>query len=311
MKGLLIGDVHLNDRPPSIRVDGYAEQIFAKLWLTVLIAGNEKVDFVAYAGDVFHTKSPSRTSHRIVQEMVRVIKAYSCPVLLVAGNHDMTHDRIESLEKQPFGVLVEAGAHMLDGQHPELPVFGIPWLKDWKTELPPYMKRWRESGAELMVTHAPIVKPMQTRPYEYIDADAWAALMDRPGDCYYGHMHMTDGAFMVAGSVFCNQGALSRGSLHEETLKRKPAVTIWDSEQLYQQRFRRVEVPHLPAREVFKLDLKEAEDGRQERLTEFLGAIGQTTFEALTVESVMAHVETLALDADVRQEIQECLHVAL
>lgn len=51
------------------------------------------------------------------------------------------------------------------------------------------------------------------------------------GVVYYGHIHENHGAYRSAGMWFCNQGAISRGSLHESTLKRAPGVTLYDSER--------------------------------------------------------------------------------
>lgn len=315
-KALLVGDIHLADRPPSIRVDGYADQILDKLRQTVALRYSEDCDFVVWAGDVFHVKAPTRTSHRLVQQACDIVAAYGCNVYIVPGNHDVTHDRLGSLDKQPLGVLFKAGAiPCIGGNRRGDPVFGIPWLRDWASELPPYMETWiNEDWHELMVTHAPIVRSGEDRPFEVIDAGDWVSMMDRYGDVFFGHMHDPDGVFEqgIAHIPFCNEGAISRGSLHEATLRRKPAVSIWDNEQPPgAARFRRVELDHLPAREVFKLDAKELVDDRQERLTEFLTTIDQTTFEALTIEGVMAHIESIDLDDDVRKEIRECLEVAL
>lgn len=313
MKVLLIGDVHLSDRPPSIRTESYSEDILAKLAYTVEVAKREDVGSVVFAGDLFHRKAPSRTSHALVQRMAEIVAAYPCPVFAVPGNHDVQHDRLDTLERQPLGVLFKAGLHPLIGQAPyslNYMLFGVPWLYDWAADLPPYMKAWQECGARLMVSHAPIVPPGQHRPYEVIDSTDWAVAMGRRGDVYHGHMHQWDGAYQVGEFWFCNQGALSRGSLHEETLQRAPAVTLWDSDTR-QARFTRIEVPHRPVREVFRLTEKEENDEKVERLDEFLAGVAGTSFERFSIEAVLAHVEELDLHSRTREVIREVLEEAM
>lgn len=311
MKALLVGDIHLADRPPSIRTETYADDIVAKLEQTVELAEEHEVDFVVWAGDVFHVKTPSRTSHRLVQRAADIVKAYPVPCLIVPGNHDMQHDRLESLSSQPLGTLFKAGAAPLVGDY-EGVVFGIPWLYDWRRELLGYMDRWQESEARLMVTHAPLVPPGQSRPYEVIDAEDWAELMGRFGDVYYGHIHDPDGAFSVdvdgeGWYGFCNQGAVSRGSVHESTLRRAPAVTVYDFERAWV----RIELEHKPAREVFRLEEKELGEAKTARLDEFLTSVERTSFAGLTVEAVLAHVETLGVEQRTKELLAEVLEEVL
>lgn len=312
MIALIIADPHLADRPPSIRTETYTDDMLAKIEFTVDAYGHS-VDAVVFAGDVFHVKAPTRTSHALVQRMAKLVKAYGCPVFIVPGNHDMQNDRLDSLERQPLGVLFEAGARQAVGPAAE-GLFGVPWLGDFPSELPEYMRDWQNGEEGLMVAHAPIVQPGSTKPYDFIDAYDWAEQMGRAGDVYFGHMHDPDGVFEVpvelVSSTFCNNGALSRGSIHESTLKRKPAVTLYDSSKRGLSVFERIEVPHKPAAEVFRLQEKALEEVKVSRLEEFLSGVEHTELSGLSIEAVISHVEGLGLEPDVLREIRECLEVA-
>lgn len=318
MKAILIGDVHLSDRPPSIRTDDYSSDVLKKLEFVVKKSNELEVDLLIFAGDVFHIKTPSRTSHGLVASVGDLLKRANMPVRIVPGNHDMQHDRLDSLDSQPLGVLSRMpNVDLLVGWDPEYPVFGIPYLWDWKKDLPAYMSKWRGSSLvgtnTLMVTHAPIVQPGRTLPYEFIDADDWAKMMGA-GACYFGHMHDWDGTFLSntdAGVEFCNQGALSRGSLHESSLKRKPAVTLFDEDGFDFSNFERIEVPHKPVEEVFRLTLKKVEDERAQTLDEFLDSIAGTQLELLSVESVLEHAKGLALKPGTLDQIESCLEHAI
>lgn len=127
MRALCIGDVHLSDRPPSIRTDTYTEDILAKLKAAVALAKKESCEAVVLAGDVFHLKAPSRNSHAHVQRTGEVLTSAGLPVLIVPGNHDLSNDRLDSLKKQPLGTLAKMhGINLLIGPHKEFPLFGLP-----------------------------------------------------------------------------------------------------------------------------------------------------------------------------------------
>jgi DNA repair exonuclease SbcCD nuclease subunit len=304
---IVINDPHLADRPPSIRTETYAEDIFAKLDWVADYAVSNRVHHIVFSGDLFHVKTPSRTSHALVQRMCDYVNQAEFQTYIVPGNHDLSHDRIDSLDRQPLGVLFKAGAELLDGESlvfgPGGGLFGIPWLQDWERDLPDYMERWQKSQAQLMVTHAPIAAPGLSPPWEHITAQGWATAMVRPGYVAQGHIHDPDGVYAVGEVTFANEGALSRGSIHESTLTRKPAVTLWDSST----GFERIEVPHKPAAEVFKLASHYVEEARAERLDEFLDQIGSTVLERVHVEKILADLKDRGIEGAVLREVEECL----
>lgn len=317
MRVVLIPDTHLCSTPPSLRTDSYPDDVLDKLRFAVEYANSIGADALVQAGDLFHLKAPTRTSHKLAQLTIDVFSEADMPVLVVPGNHDMSHDRLESLPSQPLGTVCKApGIDLLMGPHPTLPIFGLPYLHDWATLLPLWMdqyRNWRDTNHvlhPLMVTHAPIFPPGETVIYEYIDGAEWATLMGK-GDVHYGHIHDSHGAYSpIPGVVLCNNGALSRGSLHESSLKRKPAITVWDSENL-DAPFTRVEVPHKPVEAVFRMDLKEDIDTKQAAVTEFLAGVESTTLEVLSVEQVLAHVSGMDLSPATLVAIRECLeHVS-
>lgn len=305
---LTIGDIHLADRPPSIRTETYTEDILDKLRAAVTLAVKEKVDAIISAGDVFHIKTPTRNSHALVQRTGEVLTSAGLPVLIVPGNHDLSNDRLDSLKKQPLGTLTKMhGIDLLIGPHKELPVFGLPYLHDW-SELPKWMaayRKWADARKSenfefwpLMVTHAPIFPMGEEPPYEFISADDWYGLMEN-GDCYYGHIHDPHGAYAANGGegrpTMCNNGAISRGSLHEATLKREPKVTVWDDDAGPYGPWKTLPLPFRPAEAVFRLKEKEDVDEKNTRVEEFLESVGRTSLDGLSIEEVHAQARTRGL----------------
>jgi len=320
VKALLIGDIHLADRPPSIRTETYTEDILDKLRAAVKIAVERGVAAIISAGDVFHIKTPTRNSHALVQRTGEVLTEAGIPVLIVPGNHDLSNDRLDSLKKQPLGTPAKMnGIELLIGPHKELPIFGLPYLHDWQ-DLPKWMKAYKiwadkQKGNDwdfrpLMVTHAPIFPPGEEPPYEFISGDEWAGLME-VGDCYYGHIHDPHGAYVPDSSLpvtMCNNGAISRGSLHEATLKREPHVTIWDTEvNSAFDRFGKVPLPFRPAEAVFRLKEKEDVDEKTNRVEEFLESGGRTSLDGLSIEEVHAQARTRGLKPRTLSLIEELL----
>lgn len=307
MRVLLIGDVHLADKPPSVRTDTYTEDILGKLEFAVKTAKEQACDAIVQAGDIFHIKSPSKTSHSLVVKAHSILTAEDIPVLIVPGNHDLVYDRLDSIPNQPIGALASMrGVELLMGAHPDLPIYGIPWLHDWSKELPKWMGRAdrlaMQDGSYLLVTHAPIVPPGTTLPYEFIDAYEWGSFMGNEGNCYFGHHHEPDGVFQANGVTFCNQGALSRGSLHEASLTRKPAVTVFDNNATVR-KFVRIEVPHKPAEEVFKLTEHQHKETMKANVSNFIEAVGKTEIDTTSAESVIDAIQKMDLSSEVREVV--------
>jgi DNA repair exonuclease SbcCD nuclease subunit len=313
-KILCLADIHATRRPPSSCTADYWPDLLDLLMQSTVLAAERKVLAVVWAGDVFHHKAPSRTDHGLVQDLIRVIRAYPCPVFIVAGNHDMQHDRLASVEAtQPLGVLYKAGAIALDGWADEVPLFGVPWQQRWSAAgIQELTVPWQDGafGGSLVVTHAPIYPPAEEPRYagaECTPAVWWAsALVDGelPHGLFYGHVHEPHGVYEVEGVRFCNNGALSRGSLDEYNLHRPVGCTLWDT---VTGAFDFVPLRSRPASEVFRLHERAEAVTLQGRLDDFLARAGATVLPKLSVEGVMAHIREKGLGPDVTELAEELL----
>jgi predicted phosphodiesterase len=309
---ILVADIHASDSSPASRREGYKLEVLDLLWQTVELAKEHKATAV-WAGDVFHLKTPGRNSHQLVNEMIDVVRAYPHGLLIVPGNHDLTSDRLDSIPAQPLGTLFKAGAVRLNGIDDDFgtPLYGVPWqqrfndttvsaaLADWRSETDPD-ESW------LCVTHAPLYPPGKELPYEFYDTAAWAAAMGHRGSVFYGHVHNPHGTYEVEGVTFCNNGALSRGSLDESNLARPVLATLWSS---ISGLFRTVPLQAQRAEDIFKMEVK-TQRAAQVKLDDFLASIGQTSIDITTVDSVMAYVHGLGLGAELEAVIQELIDAA-
>lgn len=314
---LLLSDFHLADRPPSSCTETYNDDLLALLMQSVQVARERAVAAVVWAGDIFHIKTPGRTSHRLVNQLISLCALYQVPVYAVPGNHDMTNDQIGSLTRQPLGTLLASGAaHMLDGwADPSdtfgVPLYGVPWQQTWDDEhvlavLRDYTQE--RSSPALVVAHAPLYPPGRELPYENYPTEQWALAMDGgKGSCFYGHVHEPHGTYRVGGVTFCNNGALSRGSLHEYNLTRPVGCTLWDSET---GEFEFVPLAARPASEVFRLTEKQEAVDAAVDTAEFLSRIEATTLGVVSVEKAMEHIRSRQLGPELEALIAELLEEA-
>jgi hypothetical protein len=299
---LLLGDVHLSDRPPSSCTDSYTGDLFGLLAQAAEFAVHCQV--VVIAGDLFHIKAPSRNSLALVLRTIKALREFPCDVLVVPGNHDMLFDRLDSVfAHQPLGLVFEAGAaHLLNGWGSPFPIFGVPWLQHWTDEavweaLRPYREMREHNPSRqpyLIVTHAPLYPEGQELPYEHYPARKWYEAMGREGQVFYGHVHEPHGQYgfydAEGGVTFCNNGALSRGSLHEHNLERQVGVTFWDSET---GAFEFVPLRSRPAAEVFRLAEAQQVTDMAGRLDAFLEGIASTQLGVVSTESVLAAIREM------------------
>ncbi len=314
---ILVNDIHLSDRPPSSCTDTYQDDIFALLDQINALAAERHAHGIIWAGDVFHHKTPGRTSHGTVMRLIRVAEAAPCPVHVVLGNHDLSHDRPASIgETQPLGVAIVSGAvqHLagwMSNQHNADQIYGVPWLGRFTDDtvhdaLADYVEFHQSGRPALVVTHAPLYPPGQELKYEFFPADTWATAQ-RWGTVHYGHVHDPHGIYTVNGVTFSNPGALSRGSLHEHNLTRTPAVAIWDA---VTGTITHHQLDAKPAAEVFRLAEVTATRTAQAEFDAFLDAIGQTRVELTSIESVMAAIRDRQLGPDLEHAILGLLEQA-
>lgn len=312
---ICVGDIHLSDRPPASCTDSYTQDILDMLSYIAKLEKATKSDAVVWAGDIFHHKQPSRTSHATVLKLAKVAQEYD-NLYVVTGNHDIQSDRLDSLSKQPLGVLYEAGVlKELNGWHPTLPIFGVPWQQRWLSPgtVEGAFEKWRDRGMHplknsLAITHAPIYPPTVADNvlFELVPLSGKGGLsdaMENTGYLYYGHIHEPHYVFEVEGVTYANMGAISRGSLHEYNLARKIQVAVWTPEH----GFVPVDIPHKPASEIFKL--AEAQEKKTEKvsLDTFLAEVGNATLDISSTGSIIDHVRRMEIEENVKSKSIELL----
>jgi DNA repair exonuclease SbcCD nuclease subunit len=304
-------DVHVSDRSPISWKGDYPAEIWSNLEQIGRIAKEREATAVLDAGDYFHVKASSKNSHALVERSARIHKvSYSCPVWEIEGNHDISFNNLDTLGKQPLGVLYATGVFQrlreqvfTDGNL-QVRVVGVPYSPNRTLdELLQIQKKPGDTHLIAMV-HALAGKnpPAQAEDFFNEPVFPYEALISRNGpDVWcFGHWHKDQGVEVIHGRQFINVGAVSRGALVRENLERTPKVALIEIDNGV------VTVTPIllsvaPAADVFDLEKKASQEKERRDIDQFVlqlltdGAIDPAA-------SIEANIRNLNFADDVREE---------
>ncbi len=128
-------DIHISDNGPRSRIDDFKETVLGKLNQMGMACNKLNADAAIIAGDLFNLKNPTRNSHNLNQELIKTFRKFNCPVYMIEGNHDLTANRLESLDDQPLGVLFADGTllqlrnEVIEKDGVKLSLVGVPYTE--------------------------------------------------------------------------------------------------------------------------------------------------------------------------------------
>lgn len=312
MKFLFRTDVHLADKSPASWKADYQSEIWSNLEQVRDIARREGVVAVLDGGDFFHMKSPLRNSLGLITRAIRLHRdEYPCPTWCVEGNHDITHNNLESIIRQPLGVLYASGAF----QHLRNEVFTAPGLQVRVVGVPysPHLTLGelrgivkQEGDTHLIVvahTLASNDPPEKVQDFWNEPVFAYKDLVagNGPDAFLFGHWHRDQGIQQIGDVYFVNQGALSRGALVRENLDRVPKVALLECVVGGELKVTSIPLSVPPASEVFDLERKESAEKERDDIDQFvLRVVSESTFDPS--ESIEDNIRKLEFADDVRAE---------
>lgn len=255
-------DVHLADLAPQSRVDNWSETLLRKLIQVGEIAHQCRASAILDGGDLFHIKSPSRTSHELVQRVAEIHRDYQIPVLGNVGNHDVKFGDLRFLKEAPLGVLFQAGVLLPCFDDQEM-FLGPSSLTDPGVKLYPFSRTegWLKGDPFAMGSQEPVVRivgvPYHGTRYdmnrfttitkgsedhlivmahclasakggsmfEGEDIISYGDLAHLDPDVWcFGHWHKDQGITEIAPDKWVvNVGSLSRGSISQDDVARIPS----------------------------------------------------------------------------------------
>lgn len=304
---ITVGDVHLADKNPAMRIDNYRDNSFFELGLVRTKAVEEKADFVAFTGDIFDEKSPHKNSHGLVASAVQMFKSYPCNRGSVIGNHDITHNRLESMHKQPLQVLFEAGClTKIDRMEiGDVDLVGVHFSEENSYDTFANIKKKKDRPL-VAIIHALASKSGGDLFGEIVFSYKKLAKVSDIDVFVFGHWHQDQGIETIGDKTFVNLGALARGALSKENVFRqvKLGKIVWDGKKF--------ECEELPlavkkAEEIFDLDKKEQMDKREDEIADFVSSLNKKDLFA-DISSIEDTIREMALEAPVQSRLVQYLN---
>lgn len=228
-------DVHLSDATPSSRKDDWTTTVLGKLEQVGLIAEKVKAHAVLDGGDFFHVKSPGRNTHDMVRRVAELHAKYTCPVYANVGNHDCVYGDYQYLNQQPLGVLFSTGVfkrcydnHEVTFREGDLKVrvVGVPY--HGTTYDMERFKNIKKGDEDFLICMAHVLaSPSGGSMFEGEDIIKYSDLEGLDPDVFlFGHWHKDQGVVENYGKVIVNIGSLTRGSLSQDEVTRRPGCAI-------------------------------------------------------------------------------------
>lgn len=317
MKLLFRTDVHAADQAPAAWKADYRAEVLDCLRQIGEIARRIKAFAVLDGGDFFHVKAPTRNSHRLVADVARIHRAYPCPVYAVEGNHDLTYNNVETIEKQPLGVLfaTDVFQQLRDNVLAEgVRVVGVPYSPERTLEDLLSIRKRPEDRVLIAVVHALATEKPDGAMDEFFGESVFRygdlVSDDGPDVWLFGHWHRDQGAVKVDGKWFINPGSVSRGALVQENLSRVPKVVVLDvDEQTGQVDVQLIDLKVLPASDAFDIERKERLEAESDDVTAFVGKLKDAALsdDAASIED---HLAALDFAKEVREAALEYLERA-
>jgi DNA repair exonuclease SbcCD nuclease subunit len=301
-------DTHVSDRSPASWKADYPSEIWSNLEQVGRFAKERDVRAVLDGGDYFHVKAATRNPHALVSRTAEIHRAYPCPVYCVEGNHDIAYNNLESIPKQPLGVLYAAKVfeHLREAVFEDggmrVRVVGVPYSPFRKLDELKAIQKKPGDDFLIAVVHnlagadpPPSVEDFFGEPvFRYHDL----VTPDGPDVWAFGHWHKDQGIVEIDGKQFVNQGALSRGALIRENTERTPKATLLE---VTPSGILTVSLPMVvaPASDVFDVERKEREEREGKEIDNFVATL-RASAEYDPSLSIEANVQSLDFARDVR-----------
>lgn len=317
-----ISDPHWHSRRPSKRRDhdwmGTQRRKIQDL-LTVAqkikVNGTVGASAIQIAGDLFHVPEAERISRSLDMMLITELKKSPCPILTIPGNHDMQAERLESLNRHPYGILCNTNIitdvswpnYLLVGEDPQVIVTGYPYTPDgpaaWLNMLTTSRDLTRlkdqlsqKSGKRVWASVMTHNHWGEQHGYDakHIHRTGKYLLLGTGIDvCHYGDPHTFDGVEWLEDgthrTALVGPGAFIRGTLAEHDINRQPCFSVF---RFFDDRceIEMVPIPHEPSDQVFNLERHVAEKKRAEYQSKFMDTIHHL-HEKTTDQSVASMIE--------------------
>ncbi len=286
---LTSSDEHLADRAPGFRKDDYRSSIMKMLEWQGEFGKRSNITALLRAGDFFHVKAANKTTHATVSQAIKIHSSYQFPTYAISGNHDMSNNNINSLIKQPIGVMYESNIFrnikddVFTDNNISVRLIGIDFVPGIDAD---YVRNIIQIPREKTTYTISLVHALSAfSPEEKLQKFFNENIIDYrdlifPGcpDVYvFGHYHKDQGITKIDNTYFINLGSISRGSLTFENIERKPKSSLitFTKENISCEE---IIIPHEDPNDIFDFSLKEKLDREIRSLDDFVETLRSSSF---------------------------------
>lgn len=260
-------------------------------------------------GDYFHVKSPTRNSHGLVYQSAEIHRIYPCPTYCIEGNHDIANNNLESIDRQPLGVLYASGVfrhlreEVFEGPGFRVRIVGVPYSPFRTLDEMRAIKKKEGDTYLIVVAHALAAEDPPDHVEDFFGEPVFRyqdlVSEDGPDIWCFGHWHRDQGIVRIGETSFVNQGAVSRGALVRENLERCPKVALIEAGAMGI-RATPLLLDVAPASEVFDLEKKERQEKEATVIEQFTDTLkANASFDA--TENIEASLHSLDFAPKVRE----------
>ena len=303
-------DTHLAAHSPISWKGDYTAEVFSSLEQIGELVERHEVNAVLDGGDYFHVKAASKNPHYLVERSIRIHRGYRCPTFGVEGNHDLAYNNLDSLARQPLGVIYASGAFQLlreqvfEDRDLRVRVVGVPYSPTRSLEDLLSIQKQKGDTHLVAIVHSLACKspPASVEDFWNEPVFPYASLVSRNGpDVWcFGHWHKDQGVEEIDGKKFVNQGAVSRGALVRENLERTPQVALLE----FDGKTINISLSKLvvaPVADVFDLEKKALQEREHHDIDQFVTRL----VSDLVIDpnsSIESNIATLDFAENVRRE---------
>jgi len=306
-------DLHISDNGPHARLDDFKTTMLYKLSQMRMACSKLKADAVLFAGDLYNLKTPTRNSHRLNQELIKEFKQFPCPIYLIEGNHDLTANKLESLEEQPLGVLfadhtlTQLRSKVIEKNGHKISLIGIPYTDYFGPEKL-HIEREKDITVQICLLHIYAGRTsgnlFQDKIYGYDE------LKNLPPDIFVlGHYHIDQGIYELEGKHFVNIGSMSRGTIADEDIAHHPQIGFIkisiDDDNKVTKILQSIKLKVRPAAEIFDLEKKDDLKKEKQEIQEFVEKLANEQLKKKDepIKSIEEIIDSMDIAKAVRDKV--------
>jgi len=212
-----VGDLHLNYATPQSRIDSYSEVSLNKFKQICDICESKNYKEVILLGDIFHQNQQTISYVNKVLEILMDFRDRGINLYTVIGNHDLSFNRLDYLDKSPLSTLFCSGLVR------PLRLLDISTSVGYKVQVRGFHYPEKIKPVEVKEGIMNICVSHRFYQYKFDKNSLTKKNIDKLGYNIYvlGHDHVGHKIRKIGGSYLVRPGSILRATSHDYNLERE------------------------------------------------------------------------------------------